>query len=196
MFAIGEWAGLTRIMRRSAKNIRVGLVDTFFPQEHRDDVAANPFEALALIIMSVAGEKIAVGTERDPILVKAAFEAGMRLVIALGVTDSNSAQSMKIMIDKLQDFFMTFARIAKQFADLECRKTLVQILKTRDGQQMVVAIGGSAGTCECPDESESVVNDVEGFGFVSEMMLSVRSGLIFFSLTALGLILPGWLDPE
>ena len=50
---------------------------------------------------------------------------GGRLVIALGVTDPNSAQSMKIVIDKLQDFFMTFARIAEQFTDLECGKTLV-----------------------------------------------------------------------
>ena len=117
MFAIGEWAGLTRIMSRGAENIRVGLVDTF--------LATNPFEALALIIMSVAGEAIAVGTERDSVLVKAALEAGMRLVIAIGMTDPNSAQSMKIMIDKLQDFFMTFARIAEQFTDLECGKTLV-----------------------------------------------------------------------
>ncbi len=120
MFAISERAGLTRIMHRSAKNIRFGLVGTF--------LATNPFGTLSLIIMSVAGEAIAVRAERDTVLVKAALEAGMRLVIALGVTNPNGAQGVQgvqIVIDKLQDFFMTFARIAEQFTDLECGKTLV-----------------------------------------------------------------------
>ncbi len=117
MFAIGEWAGLTRIMSRGAENIRVGLVDTF--------LATNPFEALALIIMSVAGEKIAVGTERDTVLVKAALETGLRLVIVFGVAHADGAEGVQVVIDKLQDFFMTFARIAEQFTDLECGKTLV-----------------------------------------------------------------------
>jgi|GEM_PF-6459849 len=134
--------------------------------------------------------------ELDPVLVKATLEAGVRLIISIGVTDPNSAQSMKIMIDKLQNFFMTFARITKQLANFERGETLVQILKTRDGEQVVIAIGWSIWTGERPEESEPVIDDVEGFGFVSEMMLSVRSGLIFFSLAALGLVLPGWLEPE
>jgi len=37
MFVIGERAGFTRIMRRSAEDIRFRLVDTF--------LATNPFEA-------------------------------------------------------------------------------------------------------------------------------------------------------
>jgi len=70
-------------MRRGAENIRVRLMDTF--------PTANPFEALALIIMSVAGEKIPMRTERDTVLVKAAFEAGMRLVVSIGVADMDGA---------------------------------------------------------------------------------------------------------
>ena len=83
MFAIGERAGLTRIMRRSAKYVGVRLMGTF--------LAANPFGALPLIIMSVAGESIAVRAERDAVLVKAALEAGVRLIISIGVTDPNGA---------------------------------------------------------------------------------------------------------
>ena len=83
MFALGKGTGLTRIMRRSAGNIRVGLMGTF--------LAANPFGALPLIIMSVAGEPIAVRAERDAVLVKAALEAGVRLIISIGVTDPNGA---------------------------------------------------------------------------------------------------------
>ena len=82
MFAIGEGAGLTRIMRRSAGDIRFRLVHTF--------LATNPFGTLALIIMSVAGEAIAVWAERDSVLVKAALEADMRLVVDFGVADPNS----------------------------------------------------------------------------------------------------------
>jgi len=117
MFAISERAGLTRIMRRSAKNIRFGLVGTF--------LATNPFGTLSLIIMSVAGEAIAVRAERDTVLVKAAFETGLRLVIVFGVAHADGAEGVQVVIDKLQDFFMTFARIAEQFTDLECGKTLV-----------------------------------------------------------------------
>ena len=82
MFVIGERAGVARIMRRSAGDIRFGLMSTF--------LATNPFGTLALIIMSIAGKAIAVGTERGPILVKAALEAGMRLIVTIGVTDPNS----------------------------------------------------------------------------------------------------------
>ena len=174
MFVIGERATVARIMRRSAGDIRFGLMGTF--------LAANPFGALTLIIMSVARESIAVRAEWDAVLVKAALEAGVRLIISIGVTDPNGAQSMQIVIDKLQDFFMAFARIAKQLANFERGETLVQILKPRDGEQVIIAIGWSTWTCERPDESEPVIDDVEGFGFVSEMMLSVRSGLVFFFL--------------
>ena len=99
--------------------------------------------------------------------------------------------SLKIVIDKLQDFFMTFARIAKQLANFERGETLMQILKTRDGEQVIIAIGWSTWTCERPDESEPVIDDVEGFGFVAEMMLSVRSGLVFFFFGSIGVDLAG-----
>ncbi len=90
------------------------------------------------------------------------------------------------MIDKLEDLIKTFTGIAEQFTDLESGETFLQILKTRDGQQMVVAVGGRAGTGECPEESEPIINDVEGFGFVSEMMLSARSSLVFFFFGGIG----------
>jgi len=67
----------------------------------------------------------------------------------------------------------------------------LQILETWDGEQMVVAVGRSAGTGKRPEESKPVVNDVEGFRFVSEMMLSVRSGLVFFFFGSIGVGLVG-----
>ena len=56
---------------------------------------------------------------------------------------------------------------------------------------MVVSVGGSAGTAECPEESEPIINDIECFGFVSEMMLSVRSSLVFFFFGGIGVGLAG-----
>ena len=93
MFPIGERAGLTRIMRRSAGDIRFRLMSTF--------LATNPFGTLALIIMSVAGETIAVGTERDTVLIKAALETGLRLVIVFGVAHADGAEGVQVVIDKL-----------------------------------------------------------------------------------------------
>ena len=69
-------------MRRSTGDIRFGLI-SIFP-------AANLLGTLTLIIISVAGEAIAMWAEWDSVLVKAALEAGMRLIIALGVTNPNS----------------------------------------------------------------------------------------------------------
>jgi hypothetical protein len=51
---------------------------------------------------------------------------------------------------------------------------------------MIVAVGRCAGTSERPEESEPVINDVEGFGLVSEMMLSARDRLVFFVLGFIG----------
>lgn len=67
----------------------------------------------------------------------------------------------------------------------------MQILKTRDGKQIIVAISRSAGTGECPEESEPIINDVEGFGFVSEMVFSARDGQILFFFGCIGVDLAG-----
>ena len=40
---------------------------------------------------------------------------------------------------------------------------------------MIVAIGSSEGAGGRPEGREAIVNDVEGFGFVAEVVLSVRS---------------------
>ena len=86
---------------------------------------------------------------------------------------------------------MAFARITKQFPNFESGKTLMQILKTRDSQQVVVAISRCARTGERPEESEPIINNIEGFGFVSEMVLSARDGQILFFFGCIGIDLAG-----
>ena len=53
---------------------------------------------------------------------------------------------------------------------------------------MVVAVGRSAGTRQRPDQKEPVIDDVEGFGFVAEVMFPVRNGgfLVFFGCIRIG----------
>ena len=47
---------------------------------------------------------------------------------------------------------------------------------------MIVAVGWGAGTGQGPDQEETIVDDVEGFGLVAEVMFAARTGaaLCFF----------------
>lgn len=53
---------------------------------------------------------------------------------------------------------------------------------------MVIAVGGSAGTCQRPDQKEPVVDNVESFRLVSEVMFPARGGgfLFFFGCIGIG----------
>lgn len=172
---------MARCMRRSTQYVGGRLMGTF--------LAANPFGGVTLVIMSVAGEAVPMRAERDAVLIEAALETGERQIIAIGVAQTDGAQSMQIVIDKLQDFFMAFARITEHFTDLEGGKTLLQILKPRNGQQVVVAIRRRTWTAERPEESEPIIHDVEGFGFVAEVMFPARDGdwLLFGFLRGIGI---------
>ena len=44
---------------------------------------------------------------------------------------------------------------------------------------MIIAIGGCARAGKRPKQGKPVINNIEGFGFISEDMLSTRDGLIF-----------------
>ena len=49
---------------------------------------------------------------------------------------------------------------------------------------MIIAIGRSTWTSQCPKQREPIVDDIEGFGLVSEVVLSVRDG--FFGGVGVG----------
>ena len=151
----------------------------------------DPFSGMALIIMTIAGKSIAVRTERNTVLIKAALQASIRKIISIGVTDPNRAQGVEILMHIFKDLIKTLPRIPEEFTDLERWESFAQILQTRDGQQVIIAVGRSAGTRQRPDQKEAVIHDVEGFGFVSEMMFSARSGLVFFFFGGIGVDLAG-----
>ena len=64
-------------------DVRRGLV--------RALLAANPFGDLALVIVTVAGQAIAVGTERGAVIVETALQTSLWIVIALRMAQADRA---------------------------------------------------------------------------------------------------------
>ncbi len=72
-------------------------------------------------------------------------------------------------------------------------KRMVQVFEAREGQEMVVAVGGGAGAGDGPEVEETVIDDVEGFGLVAEVVLAMRSGAQFgIPVEYWGWVRAGW----
>ena len=166
MSGIGEGAGGVRDCGGCCRDVGITLVGTF--------ETADPFGGVALVVMAIAGQAVAVRTKRDSVAIVPALETGERVIIAFGVAQTDGTQSLQILVDEAQDLIIAFARIAKQFANLEARKALVQMLETGEGQQVIVAVGRGGRSSQWPDQEEPVIDDVEGFGLVPEMMLTAH----------------------
>jgi len=83
---------------------------------------------------------------------------------------------MEVIVDKLQDFFEAFTRIAKQLANFQGREAFEQVLEARNGEQIIVAVGRGEGASERPEQRKAVIQDVEGFGFVAKVVFAARNG--------------------
>ena len=152
-------------------DIRLGLMDTF--------LSADIFGGMVGEVVAVAGEAKAEGAQGDAVLVVAALQADEWLVVIFGMTEANGAQGMPVRVDAAQDIVETFCGIAEILADGEVGEALVQVFEPRQGEQVVVAVGGSQGAGDGPEGKETVVEDVEGFGLVAEVMLASGSGTEF-----------------
>ena len=97
-----------------SRNIRFRLVDTF--------LAADPFGGLALVVVAVGGETVAVWAEQDAVLVEAAFQASKGIIVIPGMKRADGAQGVEFVVDKFQDFGVTFASVAEQFTDVQVGK--------------------------------------------------------------------------
>src|SRR5512141_458930 len=82
-----------------------------------------------------------------------------------------------------KDFLIAFPRIAKHFTNGERGKTLAQALDARNGEQMVVAVGRGTRTRQRPDQEETIIHNIEGFGFVAEVMFAARAGWLLSAFT-------------
>ena len=152
-------------------DIRLRLVSTF--------LSADIFGGMVGEVVTVAGKAIAEGTQGNAILIVATLQADERLVVIFGMTKANGAQGMPVGVDGAQNIIKAFCGIAQILADGEVGEALVQVLETGQGQQVVVAVGGSQAAGDGPEGKETVVEDVEGLGFVAKVMLASGGGAQF-----------------
>ena len=91
-------------------------------------------------------------------------------------------------MDVVQDDLMAFPGIGEDFADGEIGEAHVQVLEAWDGLQVVVAVGEGEGAGDRPEGEEAVIDDIEGFGFVAEVMFPARDAgfLVFFGSIRIG----------
>jgi hypothetical protein len=135
-------------------------------------LAADPLGLVALVVMAVAVQAEAMRAERGAVFVEAALETGEGVLIARGMAQFDGTESLEVLVDKGEDLIEAFTGIAKDFSDGEGWEALQQLLETGDGEQVVVAVGGGEGAGQGPIGEEAVIDDVEGFGLVTEMMLA------------------------
>ena len=67
-----------------------------------------------------------------------------------------------------------FPGISEDFANLEMGKTVQKILKTRNSEQVIVAIGRGERAGEGPKSEQAIIEQIEGLGFVAEVMFATR----------------------
>ena len=172
----GETEGVSRISEGTSllrelglrligeANIGGGLVQAL--------LMAEPFGGVALVIMAIAGQAVSKRAKRGTMCIVIAFETGEWSVIALVVTEADGAGSLEIIVYVPQDIIIAFTGVAEDLTDLEGGEIETQRIKTGDGQEMIVAIGRGERAGEGPEHGEAIVDDIEGFGFVTEMMFT------------------------
>lgn len=138
-------------------------------------LAADPLGLVALVVMAVAVQAEAMGTEGGAVFVKTTAETGKRVIIARVMAQFDGAQGFELLVDEGEDFLVTFTGIAEDLVDGESREAFEQLLETRDGEQVVVAVRRSERTAQGPEGEETVIDDVEGFGLVAEMVYAPGS---------------------
>ena len=145
-------------------------------------MATEPFTLLALVVMAVGGKGVAVRTERSALGIIATCETGSRILVDLVMAQREETECPQVVIDVAQDVVVGFAGITSDFADVEIGETAAQIVKTGNGLEMVVAVGGDEGGREGPVGEEAVIKNIEGLGFVAEMVLSLGRGALLLTL--------------
>ncbi len=125
-------------------------------------LTANPLGVVALVVMAVAMQAVAMRTEWGAILIKPAAQTGQRIVVGGVMAQLDGAQGFEVLVDEGQDLGIAFACVPQHFADGEIRETLQQLSETGNGQQMVVAVGRCERTAQRPEGQQAIIDDIEG----------------------------------
>ncbi len=84
-------------------------------------LTANPLGVVALVVVAVAVQAVAMGTERGAVFIEAAAQTGERIIIPGVMAQLDGAQGFEILVDEGQDLRIAFSSIAQHFADGETR---------------------------------------------------------------------------
>jgi hypothetical protein len=125
--------------------------------------------------MTIEVETVTVGAKGDALLIKPAFETGERILVFSVATRDNGAQGLEMVVIKTKHIVIPFPGITQDLADLEIRETTLESFETWDGEEMVVAVGGSKGAGEWPKREKSIVKQVESLGLVAKVMFARQS---------------------
>ncbi len=127
-------------------------------------------------------------TERGAVFIEAAPQTGERIVIPRVMAQLDGAQGFEVLVDEGQDLRIAFAGVPQHFADGESGETLQQLLKTGNGQQVVVAVGRCERTAQRPEGQQAIIDDIEGLGFVAKMRFATRfrGGAVILAAGSMG----------
>jgi hypothetical protein len=147
---------------------------------------AEPLAGMVGEIVAVRGKEVAMGTEGSAVVIKTALEAGEGEFVIVSVADADGAQGMQDGVDIGEDVIVAFGGIAEVLADLEGGEAGAQVSQAGDGEGVVIVVGRGEGAGDGPEDEQAIVDDVEGLGFVAEVMLAVGSGTLLGILVRIG----------
>ncbi len=177
MIRIGERAGGKRRLIRDG-DVGLGLVQAL--------ATAEPLAGMVGEVVAVRGKEIAMGTEGSAVVVKTALEAGKGEFVIVSVADADGAQGMQVGVNVGEDVIKAFGGIAEVLADLEGGEAGAQDSQAGDGEGVVIVVGRGEGAGDGPEDEQAIIDDVEGLGFVAEVMLAVGSGTLLGILVSIG----------
>jgi len=167
LIGVGKGTGLAgRLVVRVVGDgeIGVGLVKAF--------LAADPLGRLAVVIVAIGSEAVTMRTEGVPGIIIATRQTSEGVRIDFVGAWSDGAQGVQIGKNEGEDLIKAFPGIGQDLADLEIREAAAQGFEAWNSEEMIVEIGRRAGTGQGPEEGEAIIDDIEGFGFVTEMMFA------------------------
>jgi len=91
------------------------------------------------------------------------------------MAEFDGAQGFEIVVDEEEHLVEAFASIPQHLADLQFGEAVTEVFDTRDGLEVVVAVGGDEGAGQGPEGEQAVVHDVEGLSLVAEVVLAPPS---------------------
>ena len=91
------------------------------------------------------------------------------------MAEFDGAQGFEVVVDEEEHLVEALASIPQHLADVQFGEAMTEVFEAGDGLEVVVVVGGDEGAGQRPEGEEAVIHDVEGLGFVAEVVLTPLS---------------------